>query len=100
MRGMATPESIAEGIATLRRRRLTGRHIAVETDVSAATVSRALRRMGLARLKDIEPAEPMRRYEREKPGEMIHIDIKKLRRFDRVGHRITGNRTRQSAGSA
>ena len=40
----------------------------------------------------LEPAEPVRRYEREKPGEMIHIDIKKLGRFDRVGHRITGDR--------
>ena len=51
------------------------------------------RRAGLSRLKDIEPAEPVRRYEREHPGEMIHIDIKKLGRFERVGHRITGDRT-------
>jgi hypothetical protein len=44
----------------------------------------------------LEPAEPVRRYEREKPGEMIHIDIKNLGRFNRVGHRITGDRTGQS----
>lgn len=60
---------------------------------SPATVSRVLKRAGLSRLKDIEPAEPVRRYEREHPGEMIHIDIKKLGRFERIGHRITGKRT-------
>ncbi|MGC5844078.1 IS481 family transposase, partial [Mesorhizobium abyssinicae] len=60
------------------------------------TVSRVLKRAGLSRLRDIEPAEPVRRYEREKPGEMIHIDIKKLGPFERVGHRITGDRVGQS----
>ena len=54
-------------------------------------MSRVLGRAGLSRLKDIEPAEPAMRYERDHPGEMIHIDIKKLGRFDRVGHRITGD---------
>ena len=52
--------------------------------------------LGLNRIRDLEPAEPVRRYEREHPGEMIHIDIKKLGRFERVGHRITGDRTGQS----
>ncbi|RWA58094.1 IS481 family transposase, partial [Mesorhizobium sp.] len=74
----------------------TGKHIAHEVGVSPATVSRVLKRAGLSRLRDIEPAEPVRRYEREKPGEMIHIDIKKLGRFERVGHRITGDRVGQS----
>jgi transposase InsO family protein len=78
----------------LRHQRLTAKHIARQTGVSAATVSRVLKRAGLSRLKDLEPAEPVRRYERDKPGEMIHIDIKKLGRFDRVGHRITGDRRR------
>jgi transposase InsO family protein len=91
-----TAATIADEIVTLRRQRLTGKHIAKQTGVSVATVSRVLKRAGLSRLKDIEPAEPVRRYERDKPGEMIHIDIKKLGRFDRVGHRITGNRTGQS----
>lgn len=71
-------------------------HIARQTGVSAATVSRVLKRAGLSRLKDIELAQPVRRYERETPGEMIHIDIKKLGRFERVGHRITGDRAGQS----
>ena len=56
------------------------------------TVSRILKRLGLNRISALEPAEPVRRYERDKPGEMIHIDIKKLGRFERVGHRVTGNR--------
>jgi transposase InsO family protein len=91
-----TPEAVADAIVALRRQRLTGKHIAVEVGVSPATVSRVLKRAGLSRLKDLEPAEPVRRYERENPGEMIHIDIKKLGRFERVGHRITGDRTGQS----
>lgn len=92
----ATTASIAERIMALRRQRWTGKHIAHEVGVSPATVSRVLKRAGLSRLRDIEPAEPVRRYEREKPGEMIHIDIKKLGRFERVGHRITGDRVGQS----
>jgi transposase InsO family protein len=66
--------------------------------VSPATVSRILRRLGLNRIAALEPAEPVRRYERDHPGELIHIDIKKLGRFDRVGHRITGDRTNNSRG--
>jgi transposase InsO family protein len=87
-----TPVPVAEQIEALRRQRYTGRQIAKETGVSAATVSRVLRRLGLSRLRDLEPAEPVRRYQREHPGELIHIDIKKLGRFERVGHRITGDR--------
>jgi transposase InsO family protein len=80
----------------LRRQRLTGQAIATEVGVSAATVSRVLKRLGLNRLSALAPAEPVRRYERARPGELIHIDIKKLGKFDRVGHRITGDRTGQS----
>ncbi|MEZ5840144.1 MAG: IS481 family transposase [Hyphomicrobiales bacterium] len=92
----ATDAAVVERIVALRRQRWTGKHIAMEAGVSPATVSRVLKRAGLSRLKDLEPAEPARRYERSSPGEMIHIDIKKLGRFDRVGHRITGNRRGQS----
>jgi transposase InsO family protein len=93
-----TAAAVAEEIAALRRQRLTGKHIAKQTGLSPATVSRVLARAGLSRLRDIEPAEPVRRYEREHPGDMIHIDIKKLGRFERVGHRITGDRAGQSNG--
>ncbi len=91
-----TAAAVADQIAALRRQRFTGKHIAHETGVCAATVSRVLKRAGLSRLKDLEPAEPVGRYERQHPGEMIHIDIKKLGRFERIGHRITGDRKGQS----
>ena len=91
-----TPTETVMRIETLRRQRWTGAQIARDTGVSKATVSRILRRLGLNRLRSLEPVEPVRRYEREHPGELIHIDIKKLGRFDRVGHRITGDRTGQS----
>ncbi|MEX1162486.1 MAG: IS481 family transposase, partial [Nitriliruptor sp.] len=90
MPGM-TEQPVAERIVALRRQRWTGSHIAIEVGVSPATVSRVLKRAGLSRLRDLEPAEPVKRYEREHPGEMIHIDIKKLGRFERIGHRITGD---------
>jgi transposase InsO family protein len=92
-----TPLETQERIITLRRLRWTGQQIAQETEVSPATVSRVLRRARLSRIRDLEPAEPVVRYERKTPGELIHIDIKKLGRFEQVGHRITGERTRQSS---
>ena len=91
-----TEEACIVRIIALRRQRWTGQHIARDVGVSPATVSRVLKRAGLSRLKAIEPAEPVRRYERKRPGEMIHLDIKKLGKFNRVGHRITGDRTGQS----
>jgi transposase InsO family protein len=91
-----TPEATVERIAALRRQRWTGDQIAAEVGVAPATVSRVLRRLGLNQLSALEPVEPARRYEREHPGELIHIDIKKLGRIDGVGHRITGNRRGQS----
>ena len=91
-----TPDAVLQRIEDLRRQRWTGQQIALEVGVSPATVSRALRRLGLNRLRALEPAEPVRRYEREHPGELIHIDIKKLGRIDGIGHRITGDRRGQS----
>jgi transposase InsO family protein len=88
-----TAAAIVERVEALRRQRFTGKQIAVEVGVSPATVSRILKRLGLNRLAALEPAEPVRRYQRDHPGELIHIDIKKLGRFDRTGHRITGRRT-------
>jgi len=87
-----TPMAVVDQVATLRRQRCTGKQIAADLQISPATVSRILRRLGLNKLKTLEPAEPIRRYEREHPGELIHIDIKKLGRIDGVGHRITGDR--------
>jgi transposase InsO family protein len=92
-----TPAGTLTRIESLRCQRWTGAQIARDTGVSKATVSRILRRLGLSRLRAFEPAEPVRRYEREYPGELIHIDIKKLGRIDGVGHRITGDRRGQSS---
>jgi transposase InsO family protein len=91
-----TPQAVVEQVEALRRQRRTGKQIAAELDISPATVSRILKRLGLNRISALELIEPARRYERAKPGEMIHIDIKKLGRFNKVGHRITGDRTGQS----
>ena len=91
-----TPEPIVKRIGSLRRERRTGQQIAAEAGVSPATVSRVPRRLGLNKLKALEPAEPVRRSERDQPGEIIDIDIKKLGKFSRTGHRITGDRKGQS----
>ena len=64
--------------------------------MSPATVSRVLHRAGLSRLRDPDPPEQVRRYEREAPGDLIHLDIRKPGRFERPGHRVTGKRTRRS----
>ena len=90
------PKQLERTIIKLRRERLCGAHIAKQVGVSPATVSRVLKRAGLSRLKDLDPPEPQRRYEYPAPGDMIHLDIKKLGRFNRIGHRITGNRHKQS----
>ena len=70
-----TPEAVCRQILALRRQRRTAAQIAAETAVSPASVSRILKRHGLNRWKDLEPVEPVRRYERDKPGELLHIDI-------------------------
>ncbi len=86
-----TPQPVVEQTEALRRQRRTGKQISAELRISPATVSRILKRLGLNRIDALEPAVPVRRYEREKPGEMIHVDIKKLGRFNKVGHRISGD---------
>jgi transposase InsO family protein len=82
----------ALAIVELRRRRLTQARIAASVGVSESTVGRVLRRAGLSRLSDLEPSEPVVRYEHEHPGDLLHIDTKKLGRIERMGHRITRNR--------
>jgi transposase InsO family protein len=91
-----TPPAAHDAVEALRRQRRTQYHIAAELNLSPATVSRILRRRGLSLLSSLEPQQPRPRYERETPGEIIHIDIKKLGRFSRTGHRITGDRTGQA----
>jgi transposase InsO family protein len=90
-----TDERRIEAIAALRRLRMTGPEIADVLEMPLSTVSGILARIGMGRLGrlGLEPAE---RYERERPGELIHIDVKKLGRIVVPGHRVTGNR-RQGA---
>jgi hypothetical protein len=92
----ATPADVVEQVMALRRQRLCGKQIATSLALSAATVRRILRQVRLSRQRDLDPPEPVRRDERQHPGERIHIDIKQLGRCDCVGHRITGDRTKQS----
>lgn len=79
-------------IVELRRRRMLQSPIARSVGVSESTVSRVLARAGLSRLSDLDPVEPVVRYEHEAPGELLHIDTKKLGRIVRPSHRVTGNR--------
>ena len=87
-----TPVSRVEAIAALRRLRLTGAQIAETLAMALSTVSAILKRIGLGKRSRLEPPEPPNRYERRRPGELVHVDVKKLGRFDRAGHRVTGSR--------
>ena len=98
-----SPRSIepakAVTIVELRQKRLTHARIAQALGVSKSTVGRVLKRAGLSLLSALEPAEPLVRYEHEAPGDMLHIDIKKLGRIERPSHRVTGDRTDRSRGA-
>ena len=83
-------------IVALRRQRLTGPAIARHLHRPVSTVGVVLRRHQLGRLAALDPKPEIIRYQRDKPGELLHIDIKKLGRIDGIGHRITGDRTGQS----
>lgn len=86
-----SPQRVAE-IERLRRARMTGPAIVRTLGMPRSTVSLVLRRLGLGKLKHLEPKPPVICYERSRPGEMIHLDIKKLGRFHAAGHRVTGDR--------
>ena len=96
------PLATADAVERLRRERRTQEHIAGKLGISKASVSRILKRRGLSLLSSIEPQQARPRYERDKPGEIVHLDVKKLGRFNSIGHRITGRRkgrcSSQSAG--
>ena len=86
-------------IVRLRRLRRTYRQISRQLGVSQSTVGRVLPKLGLNRLSALEPAQPVNRYQHEHPGDLLHLDIKKLGRFKRPGHRVTGNRQQNSRHS-
>jgi transposase InsO family protein len=91
-------EPVEAEIELLRRQHLSGPAIARKLGRPVATIGVVLRRRGLGRLEALDPKPAAVRYQRDQPGELIHIDIKKLGRIAGVGHRITGDRTRRSRG--
>jgi len=86
-------------VLALRRMRLPGFQIARQSGLSKATVSRILARHGLSKLSALEPAKPVIRYQRQHPGELLHMDIKKLARIVRPSHRVTGDRRDKARGA-
>jgi len=90
-----TAEERIELLAALRRLRMTAAEIAEVLAMPVSTVSGILSRIGLGRLSRLEPREPANRYQRRRPGELVHIDVKKLGRIRGVGHRVTGSRASQ-----
>src|SRR5919199_5445833 len=88
-----TPDELVEVIVLLRRLRMTGAEIAFCLAMALSTVSAVLARVGLGKLSRLEPPEPPNRYQRRHPGELIHIDVKKLGRIQGgAGHRVTGRK--------
>jgi len=90
---------VALAIVELRRRFLTQARIARTLDVSPSTVGRVLRRAGLSQWRDLAPSEPVLRYEHAQPGDLLHIDTKKLGRILKPGHRVTADRASRSRGA-
>ena len=85
-------------IQRLRQLGWPGAQIAAVVQVSRATVARTLSQLGMARLETVPPTPALIRYEWARPGQLVHLDIKKLGRIGRVGHRITGDRRGQVRG--
>ena len=94
-----TADERIEVIAALRRLRMTAAEIAECLSMSLSTVSGILTRTGLGKLSRLEPAEPANHYQRERPGELVHVDVKKLGRISGAGHRVTGDRRKQGSSN-
>jgi hypothetical protein len=88
-----------EQIFQRRQQRQTYRQIAQALGIGQSTVARILKRKGLNRLAVLSPARPDNRYEHDAPGDLLHLDIKKLGRFERSGHRTTGDHQQNTAGA-
>jgi hypothetical protein len=85
------PQQLQQAV-DLRHQRCTLRLIARALEAPLSTVGRVINSLGLGRLNNLEPKKPVQRYQWERPGDMIHVDTKQLARFERIGHRITGDR--------
>lgn len=95
----ATTAPRQQQVIERRTQRQTYRQISRDLGIGQSTVARILRRAGLNRLSSLEPARPVQRYEYDRPGGLLHLDIKKLGRFARPGHRVTGQRQYDSRGA-
>jgi transposase InsO family protein len=95
----ATPAETVAQLVARRRARQTYQQIAQELQVPPSTTARLLRRAGMHRLSELEPARPQNRFEYPNPGDLLHLDIKKLGRFWRPGHRVTKDRAGASEGA-
>ena len=95
LRPTQLPADRVKAIEALRRLRMTAAEIAECLGMALSTVSRWLRRIGLGKRSRLDPPEPPNRYERKRAGELIHVDVKKLGRFERPGHRVTGRLARK-----
>jgi transposase InsO family protein len=87
-----TPSDRERAIAALRRLHMTAAEIAEVLRMALSTVSAVLKRIGLGKRSRLAPPEPANRYERKRPGELVHLDVKKLGRIAGAGHRVTGRR--------
>ena len=94
-----TGEQARARIVELRRARCVMAHIAKQIGCSQATVSRICARAGMSRLADLEPSVPVQRYEYAAPGDLVHIDTKKLGRINAMGHRVTRDKSKCSRGA-
>ena len=94
-----TPSRTVRQILKLRRFRRTAWEIAQQLSVPRSTVSQWLVRLGMGRLQSLEPKPPVRRYERKRPGSLLHLDTKKLARIIRPGHRVHGDRSTRVSGA-
>ena len=95
----ATAPERQSAVIGLRRARMTADEIALCLGIPERTASRICARAGLGRLRSLDPKEPANRFETPRPGQLVHIDVKKLGRIDRAGHRVTGSRAGQRRGS-
>lgn len=93
-----SPETEARILELRREKRFSAPRIARELDLPRSTVSAVLARNGLGKLKALDPKPDPRRYEHAAPGDMLHLDVKKLGRIGKPGHRVNGDRTTRTRG--
>ena len=94
--GRSDARKLERAVALRRTQCLTYERIAERVGLSRSVVARACAAAGVARLPGLQQAVPVRRYEKQTAGELLHLDTKKLGCFDQPGHRVTGDRTKNS----